>query len=148
MFLCRGEHCALRTVARDCQLEQHQGKRYALVIGNTAYDPPIEQLVNPKKDSRDMCGALKRLGFEVSCHENVKSRRDMVEKVDAFADKLKRGARENAVGLFYYAGHGVQTGGVNYLLPTAAVVKRDRDLEYETMSLKKASILPELQVGC
>lgn len=117
------------------QLEQHQGKRYALVIGNTAYEPPIEQLVNPKKDSRDMCAALKRLGFEVSCHENVKSRRDMVERVDAFAEKLKRGARENAVGLFYYAGHGVQTGGVNYLLPTAAVVKRDRDLEYETMSL-------------
>jgi len=117
------------------ELEQHQGKRYALVIGNTAYDPPIEQLINPKKDSRDMCAALKRLGFEVSCHENLKTRRDLVDRVDAFAEKLRRGARENAVGLFYYAGHGVQTGGVNYLLPTAAVVKRDRDLEYETMSL-------------
>lgn len=117
------------------QLEQHQGKRYALVIGNTAYEPPIEQLVNPKKDSRDMCAALKRLGFEVACVENVKTRRELVERVDAFTDKLRRGARENAVGLFYYAGHGVQTGGVNYLLPTGAVIKRERDLEYESMSL-------------
>ena len=117
------------------QLEQHQGKRFALVIGNTAYEPPIEQLVNPKKDSRDMCAALKRLGFEVACHENLKSRRDMVEKVDAFSDKLKRNSRDGAVGLFYYAGHGIQQGGVNYLVPTAAVVKRERDLEYESMTL-------------
>lgn len=120
---------------RSADPEHHTGKRYALVIGNTAYDPPIEQLVNPKKDSRDMCAALKRLGFEVSCFENVKTRRDLVERVDAFSEKLRRGAREGAVGLFYYAGHGVQTGGVNYLLPTAAVVKRERDLEYESMSL-------------
>jgi hypothetical protein len=116
--------------------QEYLGKRYALVIGNTSYEPPLEQLVNPKKDSRDMCDALKRMRFEVSCHENIKSRRDFVEKVDAFADKLRRGSRDGAVGLFYFAGHGVQLQGANYLLPTTAQIKRDRDLEYESMSLK------------
>jgi len=115
---------------------EYQGKRYALVIGNTSYDPPLEQLVNPKKDSRDMCEALRRMRFEVTCLENLKTRRDMVERVDAFADKLRRGSRDGAVGLFYFAGHGVQLSGANYLLPTNAQVKRDRDLDYETMSLK------------
>jgi Caspase domain len=110
-----------------------RGNRFALVIGNSSYEPPIEPLANPKKDARDMCAALRRLQFDVQCVDNLRTRREMKEKIDIFVDKLKDS--RSGVGLFYYAGHGAQYNGVNYLIPTAAIVRKERDYEDETLSL-------------
>ena len=98
-------------------------KRVALVIGNGAY--PRAPLANPVNDAADLSAALRRLGFEVMERRNRNSeelKRDLIE----FQDKLAPGA----VGLFYFAGHGVQAGrGLNYLLPVGRDYLRERDAE-------------------
>ncbi len=98
-------------------------KRVALVIGNGAY--PRAPLANPVNDAADLSAALRRLGFEVMERRNRNSeelKRDLIE----FQDKLAPGA----VGLFYFAGHGVQAGrGLNYLLPIGRDYLRERDAE-------------------
>jgi hypothetical protein len=98
-------------------------KRVALVIGNGAY--PRAPLANPVNDAADLSAALRRLGFEVMERRNRNSeelKRDLIE----FQDKLGPGA----VGLFYFAGHGVQAGrGLNYLLPVGRDYLRERDAE-------------------
>ncbi|MGH9576250.1 MAG: caspase family protein, partial [Terriglobales bacterium] len=78
LVLCAGDAFA-QAAPRGAAPTEHQGKRYALVIGNTFYEPPIESLVNPKKDARDMCATLRRVGFEAQCFENIKTRREMEE---------------------------------------------------------------------
>ena len=88
-------------------------RRVALVIGNGAYD--ISPLNNPPNDARDVAGALTRLGFDV-VHRNNLHRPEMLEAIIDFGISLKKGG----VGLFYYAGHGVQVGDKNYLMPIGA----------------------------
>ena len=88
-------------------------RRVALVIGNGAYD--ISPLNNPANDARDMAHALTRLGFDV-VHRNNLHRPEMLEAIIDFGISLKKGG----VGLFYYAGHGVQVGDKNYLMPIGA----------------------------
>jgi uncharacterized caspase-like protein len=98
--------------------------RYALVIGNSAYkDKPLK---NPANDAGDMARELKRLGFDVQLRTNA-SLREMEEAIRDFGVKLKRGG----VGLFYYAGHGVQVQGVNYLVPVGARLASESDAKYE-----------------
>jgi FKBP-type peptidyl-prolyl cis-trans isomerase len=98
-------------------------RRVALVVGNAAYEGA--PLGNPVNDARDLSAALRRLGFEVLERLNRNSdelRRDLAE----FQDKLSPGA----IGLFYFAGHGVQAGrGLNYLLPVGIEYRRERDAE-------------------
>lgn len=98
-------------------------QRLALVIGNTSY--PQKPLKNPANDAADLAAALKRLGFEVIERKNRNAeemRRDVIE----FQSKLRAGG----VGLFYFAGHGVQAGrGQNFLLPVGTEFKRERDAE-------------------
>ena len=89
-------------------------QRIALVIGNSAYSSgPLKNLVN---DATDMAMALKRAGFTVTLKKNA-NLQEMVEAIENFGNNLKRGG----VGIFYYAGHGVQVSSVNYLLPISAV---------------------------
>ncbi len=99
-------------------------RRVALVVGNADY--VRAPLVNPLNDAADLAAALRRLGFEVLERRNRTAddlRRDLVE----FQDKLGPGA----VGLFYFAGHGMQAGrgGRNYLLPVGVDYRRERDVE-------------------
>lgn len=98
-------------------------QRLALVIGNTAYSQ--RPLKNPANDAADLAAALKRLGFEVIERKNRNAeemRRDVIE----FQSRLKPGG----VGLFYFAGHGVQAGrGQNYLLPVGMEFRREKDAE-------------------
>jgi peptidyl-prolyl cis-trans isomerase A (cyclophilin A) len=98
-------------------------KRVALVVGNAAYaDKP---LANPANDATDMAAALRRLGFEVLERTN-RNPQQMREDLADFQDRLAQGD----VGLFYFAGHGVQTGrGLNYLLPVGVSYRRERDAE-------------------
>jgi formylglycine-generating enzyme required for sulfatase activity len=92
-----------------------QQRRTALVIGNATYkDSP---LTNPVNDANDMAAALKRLGFEVIIIRNA-NLQTMEENIEAFSLKLRQGG----MGLFYYAGHGVQIDGENYLIPVGELI--------------------------
>jgi hypothetical protein len=98
--------------------------RIALVIGNSDYTGDISPLKNPVNDAKSMSRALEKLGFTVLTRLNA-GRADMREGVREFEDKLKRGG----VGLFFYAGHGLQVDGENYLVPVDADVKRKYDVD-------------------
>ena len=102
------------------------GRRVALVIGNGAY--PTAPLKNPVNDARDMAAALRSLGFEVIARENA-SLAQMEGAVDEFWGKLKKGG----AGLFYFAGHGLQVHGKNYLVPVDAKLSAEQDAKYKCM---------------
>jgi uncharacterized caspase-like protein len=104
-------------------------KRVALVIGNSAYQNTAP-LKNPRSDAEDMSAALKRLGFDVTSGYDLDDR-GMSQKVRDFARSLD-GAE---TALFFYAGHGVQSKGQNFLLPVNASLKTESDLDFETVSL-------------
>ena len=101
-------------------------RRLALVMGNAAYkDSP---LLNPVNDARDMAAALRSLGFEVIFGENL-SQIDMKRNIRLFGEKIRNGG----VGLFYYAGHGIQVRGSNYLVPVDATINSEEEVEYESV---------------
>lgn len=104
-------------------------KRVALVIGNGAYKAPLE-LANPPEDARAVADALGRAGFQVIQGFDLKNA-EMTAKMKEFSRALE-GAD---AGLFYYAGHGMQIAGENYLVPVDAVLKDERDLEFDAVKL-------------
>ena len=112
-----------RSVKRN---QQVQKRRLALVIGNSAYKS--SPLINPVNDAQDMAAALKRLEFEVIHKENA-SQQAMEEAIFTFSNRLKKGG----VGLFYYAGHGVQVNGRNYLIPIGASIRAQREIKYKAV---------------
>ncbi len=107
-----------------------QQKRIALVIGNANYQ--VGKLDTPLNDATDMANALKELGFEVILLKDS-SKRQMDDALDQFTTRINQGY----VGLFYYAGHGMQVEGENYLIPVNAQIKAEKDVEYESMPLGK-----------
>jgi TPR repeat protein len=103
--------------------------RTALLIGNSNY--AASPLVNPVNDARAMKKALTELGFQVSLLENA-SLKEMSIAVRQFGDKLRSGG---GVGVFYYAGHGMQIKGRNYLIPVAAELMREDEVAYTAMEV-------------
>jgi hypothetical protein len=99
-------------------------RRVALVIGNSAYE--VAPLKNPVNDARNMAQTLAALGFEVIHREDL-SQKDMKRAIRDFGARIRNGG----IGLFYYAGHGVQVKGVNYLVPVDAKVESEEEVEYE-----------------
>jgi uncharacterized caspase-like protein len=110
-------------------------RRTALVIGNSTYSSG--PLKNPVNDAADMAAMLKKLGFTVTLKRNARLQ-EMDDAVEAFGNQLKRGG----VGLFYYAGHGVQINGTNYLLPIGAKINKEADVKYQAVDANK--ILDEM----
>jgi hypothetical protein len=100
--------------------------RIALIIGNSDYVNPNLKLINPANDAAAMQRALQAAGFETIVRVNAK-RLDFYRAVDEFTAKI--GRDQHAVGLFYYAGHGVQAEGANYLIPVDADIQAEADLE-------------------
>lgn len=107
-----------------------QERRVALVIGNSTYK--ISPLPNPVNDSRAMSEALRGLGFEVIERQNL-GREDFAKAVREYGDKL-RGA---SVGLFYFAGHGLQVKGRNFLVPIDADIQREDEVPYRGFDLNE-----------
>jgi hypothetical protein len=105
-------------------------KRIALVIGNGDY-LKVPKLENPVNDATDMAKTLSEVGFEVIFGTDL-TLRDLTEKVREFGDRLRA---EKGVGLVYYAGHGVQFGGNNYLVPVDAEIPREDEVKYQTLDL-------------
>lgn len=86
---------------------------------------------NSRNDAEDMCAALGRLGFETICLRDLATRADFQRALRQLSARLDPGT----VGLFYYAGHGVQVNGRNFLLPTAIAPASSAELEAESMPL-------------
>ena len=103
-------------------------RRTALVIGNAAYTEA--PLANPVNDATDMAGALQKMDFAVTLLRDADLRR-MREALETFRQQLRPGV----VGLFYFAGHGLQVKGENYLVPIGARIAREQDVEFETMQV-------------
>lgn len=100
--------------------------RHALVIGNGDYrNAPLK---NPVNDALDMAVVLEKLGFSVSIATNA-NQRTMEEAIQAFGKKLLQGG----TGLFFFAGHGIQVNGRNYLIPIGARIESESDVKYETV---------------
>jgi formylglycine-generating enzyme required for sulfatase activity len=113
-------------------------QRVALVIGNSGYgkSDALPQLRNPSNDARDIAAALRANGFSsVSLVLDADYRR-MREAITQFGGELKN-AGPNSVGLFYYAGHGVQDGGRNYLIPLGTSISNPMGLEYDTIDAQR-----------
>ena len=106
-------------------------KRIALVIGNSDYKL-ISELNNPKNDAELMTQTLIDVGFDVIYEPNV-DLRGMGRAMRKFGKAL-RAAGKDAVGLFYYAGHGMQSRGENYLIPLGAEVETEEDLAIEAIN--------------
>jgi hypothetical protein len=100
-------------------------KRLALIIGNADYVYG-GFLSNPVNDVRAMEDILKKVGFDVLKYENV-NQKDMKKAIDNFGVKLSG----YDVGLFYYAGHGIQADGFNYLIPVEAQLMSHEDIDYD-----------------
>jgi formylglycine-generating enzyme required for sulfatase activity/uncharacterized caspase-like protein len=103
-------------------------RRVALVVGNADY--PEQPLKNPVSDARAMQATLTSLGFEVMLVENA-TRRAMEDAILRFGVSLADGG----VGLFYYAGHGLQVRGTNYLIPIDENITTEASVRFEAVSL-------------
>ena len=101
--------------------------RYALVIGNSAYtgSPPLK---NPKNDAELISKTLKEVGFKVTTVTDANQRQMRRAMLD-FARTLRN--NKDSVGLFYYAGHGVQVRGINFMVPVTADIKDEEEVQFE-----------------
>jgi Caspase domain len=106
--------------------------RTALVIGNAAY--PFGPLANPVNDATDIATALRDAGFEVSLKTNAGSD-EMKQAIRKFGDALKT---RGGIGLFYFAGHGVQLKGENFIVPIIKHVGGEDDLKRDAVSATEA----------
>jgi tetratricopeptide (TPR) repeat protein len=106
------------------------GRRVALVIGNSKYRY-ANPLPNPANDAADISQVLRKLGFDVIEGRDL-DRRGMEDRIRAFGRKLEAGAD---LALLFYAGHGMQVGGRNYLIPVDAKLERSGDLTLDTIEL-------------
>ena len=107
-------------------------KRVALIIGNNDYST-LPDLENARKDATDMAAKLRRLGFEVILKTNA-GRREMGRALAEFEGKLS----SSQTGLVFYAGHGIQANGRNYLIPSDARIEVEEDLRYAGKELPMA----------
>jgi formylglycine-generating enzyme required for sulfatase activity len=104
--------------------------RAALVIGNGAY--ASSPLANPVNDAEAMARLLERRNFKVTLITNADLR-----KMEAAVDLFGRSLGAGGVGLFFYAGHGMQIGGHNYLIPVGARIENERDAKYNAFNVGK-----------
>ncbi len=104
-------------------------KRVALVIGNSEYGTQM-RLLNPRNDAQDMADSLKSLGFEVFLHVDA-DKQSFTRALEDFT----RAVAGADVGLFFYAGHGMQYYGSNYLMPVGAHLQDEVSVRFELIAL-------------
>ena len=120
----------IRTVKYSLPANLEQ-KRLALVIGNSSY--LTSPLKNPVNDANAIGKELEKLGFEVLLYTNL-SQKDMINHMREFGEKL---TANKGVGLFFYAGHGMQVNGENYIIPVTANIQKEQDIELEAVNIKR-----------
>ncbi|NPU68659.1 caspase family protein [Bradyrhizobium sp. 83012] len=110
----------------------HAEKRLALIIGNSAYKS-VARLSNPANDAKLVGDMLRNAGFE-----RVDVKLDLgVQEMRRALREFGARAREAEVALIYYAGHGIELDGVNYLIPTDAALEADSDVLDEAIALDR-----------
>jgi uncharacterized caspase-like protein len=117
------------------------GKRKALVIANAQY-LNTDELKNPANDTALIAAQLRSVGFEVQSEKNLNAKR--------FAEVLKdfsSGLDKESEALFYYAGHGLQFQGENFLVGIDAALKSEADLPFETFRLNTIISVLEQRAG-
>lgn len=107
-------------------------KRIAFVIGNSHYSNSEMNLTNPENDAKDVAEKLKSLGFEVVLKLDA-TLEDMDRELTSFGQK----AKEYDVAMFYYAGHGIQSKGVNYLIPTNIDNLAEDNMKYKCVDMER-----------
>jgi uncharacterized caspase-like protein len=107
-------------------------KRVALVLGNSAYQK-VNPLVNPVNDSAAISATFKSAGFDVVELKRDLNVTEMRRALRDFSDTV----RDADVAIVYYAGHGIEIDGTNYLIPTDAVLERDIDAFDEAIPLDR-----------
>lgn len=115
----------------------HTSEKIALVIGNSAYRN-VPYLLNPGNDAREVGHALTRLGFSVTRLNDAtydQMRRALLE--------FGRQARNTEIAVVFFAGHGIEVGGENWLIPIDAELKSDTDVEHEALGLKGVMLTVE-----
>jgi len=111
--------------------------RTALIIGNADYtESPLK---NPGNDASDMAKALEQIGFDTTLALDV-DRRAMGKSIREFGKKLRK---RGGVGLFYYAGHGMQIDNRNYLIPVDAPMEEEDEVPYESVDV--GSVLAKME---
>ena len=122
-------------LAADCAFAE---KRVALVMGNSNYDKAA-RLPNPTNDAALIAETLRSAGFDsVELRRDLKVG-DMRRALRDFMDK----SREADVAVVYYAGHGIEVDGTNYLVPVDAVLERDVDVYDEVLTLERVLVSVE-----
>jgi formylglycine-generating enzyme required for sulfatase activity len=121
----------LAVILTGVAVQSDAQSRSALVIGNGGYRK-LPNLSNPVNDARDMAATLRKLGFSVSLLTDA-TLPQMEEAVRKLGVALAGGGGGGA-GVFFYAGHGVQSGGANYLIPVDADVQAETELKYKAMN--------------
>ena len=116
----------------QAKVEASRQRRIALVIGNGRY--PEIPLNNPEHDARLVAQTLRSLGFEVGEYLNLNAR-DFKRVLREFARRMDD---DQVASVFYYAGHGVQIGGRNYLLPVDIALRDEAEVRDEAIDLHEA----------
>lgn len=106
--------------------------RVALVIGNSGYSQ-VPQLVNPRKDSEAIAATFRKVGFKTVTLRHDLGRDAMNSALHAFA----REAEKADWAVVYFAGHGIEYAGVNYIIPSDATLSSDRDVQFEAIALNQ-----------
>jgi len=107
-----------------------QEPRHALVVGNANY--ATAPLINSANDAAAVAKVLERAGFTVDLKLNA-SQKQLQDAVTAFGDRLKNGG----AGLFYFAGHGVQIKGRNFMMPVGTDIKREDEVPYKAVDVQQ-----------
>lgn len=110
------------------------GRRIALVIGNAAYKN-VSALTNPQHDAEKIAQSLRAIGFASVTLVNDATRENLINALRAFAEE----ADKADWAMVYYAGHGIEVNGVNYLIPVDARLATDRDVQYEAVALDQVT---------
>ena len=115
----------------DTNINLPTGPRLALVIGNSAYGASMGRLPNPANDAGALAQALGALGFQVALVRDA-DQKSMKRAISDFGQRLAK-AGPGSTGLFFYAGHGIQAKGINYLIPTDANIQTQADVDMEAV---------------
>lgn len=129
------------TLSTSARAQTGVEPRVALVVGNAAYSDSFGKLANPVNDATKVAAALRAAGFDVDLVVNV-DQRALKQAISRFGMRLGR-AGSQATGLFYYAGHGVQSRGNNYLIPVNAAFSNEADLDLDAVDA--GAVLSQMQ---
>jgi tetratricopeptide (TPR) repeat protein len=111
-----------------------QGRRIALIIGNSAYRNAV-QLTNPQKDARAIGASLRNVGFDSVTVVIDTTREELLDALHSFSDS----ARNADWAMIYYAGHGIELNGIDYLVPVDGRISSERDTPSQAVPLAEVT---------